>query len=126
MSHENDQSKALLRAVVLVLLALSVLVIARQHRSFDAPYPDIHASSDPRVIERGRHLAYGLAHCATCHGDPTQHAALDAGQEVALTGGHTWHLPIGAFARQATSRPIARQASVATAIPSLRASFATA
>jgi mono/diheme cytochrome c family protein len=34
----------------------------------DAPYPEgIVASTDPNVIERGRYLVHGPAHCAQCH-----------------------------------------------------------
>ncbi len=87
-------------ASVLVLVAL---VYVRQSRTFDAPYPDIAASTDPNVIERGRYLAYGLAHCVDCHGDPKQKSARTSGQEIPLTGGHEWKLPIATvYARNIT------------------------
>jgi mono/diheme cytochrome c family protein len=75
------------------LLAGTVLV--RQHRTFDAPYPDLHASQDPAVIARGKYLAYGLAHCVDCHGDPRQRKAKEAGELIELSGGHEWRLPFG-------------------------------
>ncbi len=34
----------------------------------DAPGPVIAASADPAVIERGRYLFHGPAHCTQCHG----------------------------------------------------------
>jgi mono/diheme cytochrome c family protein len=76
------------------VLALVALVFVRHDRKFDAPYPNITASQDPEVIARGRYLAYGLAHCVDCHGDPKAKAARAAGEEVALIGGQEWHLPI--------------------------------
>ncbi len=68
----------------------------RQHRTFEAPYPTIKASQDPKVIERGRYLAYGLAHCVDCHGEQLQ-SKRQPGQEVPLTGGAEFHLPFGVF-----------------------------
>ena len=84
---------ALLGAVLLFVAATA----ARQHRTFTAPYPAIAASRDPAVIERGRYLVFGPAHCADCHGDPSQRAAMEAGQEVPLSGGMQFNLPVGTF-----------------------------
>ena len=81
----------------LLAAGLTVAVAARQHRTFEAPYPDIHASRDPAVIERGRYLAFGLAHCADCHATPGSEAALAAGREVPLSGGREFRLPVGVF-----------------------------
>lgn len=79
-------------ALVLVLgsTALAVAVAVRQNRYFDAPYPEINASKDPDVIARGRYLALGPAHCASCH-------ATTEGPEPALDGGLAFRLPIGTF-----------------------------
>lgn len=33
----------------------------------NTPYPDLSATTDPAVIERGRYLALGPAHCNQCH-----------------------------------------------------------
>jgi mono/diheme cytochrome c family protein len=69
---------------VAVVLVLAVVTVAlRQNRTFDAPYPDIHASADPAVIERGRYLVTGPAFCTACHG------------EIDLAGGPAFRLPIG-------------------------------
>ncbi len=71
-------------AVTLVLCTtgLAIAVVVRENRTFDAPYPDIHASTDPAVIERGRYLVTGPAHCVDCHG-------------ANLAGGTAFHLPAG-------------------------------
>jgi len=87
--------------IVLVLgtSAFAALVAARQNRKFDAPYPDIKASSDPAVIARGRYLALGPAHCIGCH-------ASNQDPEPALAGGIAFHLPVGPFdARNVTPAP---------------------
>src|SRR5262245_33540875 len=83
-------------------LTLAVAAAARrvtplhhQPRRFPAPLPDIHASRDPAVIERGRYLVRGAGHCADCHSAPEQHAALEAGADVPLTGGFEFRLPVG-------------------------------
>lgn len=90
--------KLLVGAAGTLALAASALAIAtavRADRHFEAPTPDIHASQDPTVIERGRYLVRGAAHCADCHGAPDQRAALEAGQDVALSGGFQFVLPFG-------------------------------
>jgi mono/diheme cytochrome c family protein len=62
--------------------AFAVAVVARENRTFDAPYPDIHASTDPAVIARGEYLVRGPAHCVACHTDD-------------LRGGGKFVLPVG-------------------------------
>jgi mono/diheme cytochrome c family protein len=76
------------------LLSLAAVAVAvGSSWRYDAPFPALHASSDPAVIERGRYLAHGPAHCVTCHGDPAQKGRKDAD----LTGGMVFDLPIGTF-----------------------------
>lgn len=72
------------------------MVVLRANRTFDAPYPDIHASTDPAVIARGRYLVTGAAFCTSCHGqlDPATSAPV-LEVEPHLTGGIAFHLPIG-------------------------------
>src|SRR5512139_2280403 len=78
--------------VLALVLAGAVFVAAREHRTFDAPVPDIRASRDPAVVARGRYLARGAAHCADCHGAP---GSDDPGRP--LSGGKEFHLPVGVF-----------------------------
>ena len=80
-----------------LIAGVAVLTAVRLDRKLDAPYPEIQASRDPAVIERGRYLVRGAAHCADCHGAPDQRAALEAGQDVPLSGGFEFHLPVGTF-----------------------------
>ena len=76
---------------------LAIATVVRQHRTFEAPYPAIASSVDPAVIARGRYLVFGAGHCADCHGDPAARAALEAGGEIALSGGMEFKLPVGTF-----------------------------
>jgi len=60
---------------------------ASMAKVYDVPIPVVARSSDPAIIERGRHLAEGIAGCANpeCHGTD-------------LSGGRTLQLgPIGFF-----------------------------
>lgn len=76
-------------------LGLTLAVALRQNRQFSAPYPQLEASRDPAVVERGRYLVRGLGHCVDCHADPRDRARL--GQDAPLVGGHAWELPVGKF-----------------------------
>ena len=72
----------------------------------DAPYPEIEATDDPEVIERGEYLVHHVAHCSACH----QHRAPDfdfseAGYDfdpsVPMAGGYAIKAgPFGTFYAQ--------------------------
>lgn len=81
--------------LLMVIVTMAAYAEVQWDRTFEAPYPQIFASGDPAVIERGRYLAYGPAHCAACHTPPEAHAALDRGEEVPMVGGYEWQLPLG-------------------------------
>lgn len=83
-------------AVVLSLGVVgSVATYVRANRKVDAPYPNIHASTDPAVIERGRYLVEGPAHCGECHGALEPRAVSRIGRP--LIGGQEFELPVGTF-----------------------------
>ncbi|MEA2465222.1 MAG: hypothetical protein QOJ98_2969 [Acidobacteriota bacterium] len=86
-------------AVVAALAVILVVVVeVRSRRTFDAPYPDIHASADPQVIARGAYLAYGPAHCVNCHTQgAAQKAAVEQGATPPLSGGNRFSFPPGTF-----------------------------
>lgn len=82
--------------ILLVLIAgLSVTVALRQNLKYNAPYPNLHASTDSAVLARGKYLVYGPAHCADCHSPVGTDSLVNAGQEVELSGGKQFDLPIG-------------------------------
>jgi len=74
-----------------LVAGLALVVTVLSLRRYQASLPALHASQDPALIERGRYLAFGPAHCVTCHGAP------GATGEVPLSGGMAFDLPIGAF-----------------------------
>ena len=81
--------------LLFIILGLSVTIASRQNLHYDAPYPNIHASTDTAVIARGRHLAYSSAHCIDCHQTGNSDSLIALGQDVPLTGGFTFKLPLG-------------------------------
>lgn len=83
--------KLLLLAFGGFAVASTVLVVWGESRRYDAPYPDVHASTDPAAIARGGYLVNGPLHCSACHGDPAAH-----GDKAApLSGGIEYPLPLG-------------------------------
>ena len=80
----------------LLVTGVAGLTWARQSRHFSVKQLEIHASSDPAVVERGRYLVQGPAHCADCHG-----ARSPSGEPpeatAALSGGYEFNLPVGVF-----------------------------
>jgi mono/diheme cytochrome c family protein len=85
----------LLGLVVLGVVGIGAMAQARWDRTFDVPEPVVHASSDPEVIESGRYLVFGPAHCSYCHSPKEHWPRLDAGEEIPLIGGYEMKLPIG-------------------------------
>jgi mono/diheme cytochrome c family protein len=85
--------------VVSVLIVCgAVFVLVRQNLRFDdTPYPDVAASNDSAVVERGRYIVRVVAPCAGCHGDPSQRAAYASGADVPLVGGVVFDIPPGKF-----------------------------
>jgi len=81
--------------ILSLLLVFVILVFALQNKRFDAPYPNLHATNDSAMIERGRYLAYGPAHCSGCHTPLADEEKVINGEEVAFKGGRPFELPIG-------------------------------
>ncbi|HEY6899655.1 MAG TPA: cytochrome c [Puia sp.] len=82
--------------VILLLVAtITLVILCRQNLHYTAPYPDITASTDSALIERGRHLVFGPAHCINCHNNSNPDSLIEKGKEVALSGGYAFRLPVG-------------------------------
>ena len=83
--------------IVLLFLVASLLLTVeiRQHRKFDAPYPDIKATTDSAVIAKGRNLVSGAAHCASCHASKDNGQFNNDSGDPPLSGGNRFDLPIG-------------------------------
>jgi mono/diheme cytochrome c family protein len=82
-------------SIAALALILVVVVLVRSNRKFDAPYPDIHASSDPKMIARGAEIVYGAGHCVNCHTSDVERASVKAGGTPLLAGGNLFALPLG-------------------------------
>ena len=82
--------------VLLVIIAgISITAAGRQNLKYEAPYPDIRASSDSTIIARGRHLVLNVAHCVGCH-SPANVDSIDFNKTgLPLTGGRLFDLPLG-------------------------------
>jgi mono/diheme cytochrome c family protein len=80
--------------LLLIISGLFVTVMARQNLKFDAPLPQIKASTDTNVIKRGKELIFGPAHCADCHSKVNADSLMALGQEVPLSGGYLFDLGI--------------------------------
>ncbi len=80
--------------IVLLVAGLLILINTRYTRTFEAPYPAITASTDSALIARGRHLAYGPAHCSYCHAPTSEINRTEAGEEVPLSGGFDFFYPL--------------------------------
>lgn len=78
-----------------VIVLFVITVFARSNRSFDAPYPNITASTDSAVIARGFHIVTGPAHCTGCHFAKEDMDKALAGDVVELKGGFEFILPFG-------------------------------
>src|SRR5262245_41620961 len=92
--------KALLIVGCLLLVCIgggAIFVGSRQNLRFDPPYPNIVASPDSAVIERGRYIVRDVAPCASCHAEPSQRKASSTGADVPLAGGYVFDIPPGQF-----------------------------
>ncbi len=84
--------------LVMLVVVLFGYVQLTWNKTYDAPYPDIAASNDSAVIERGKYLAYGMAHCASCHVPMDKIMDVEKGQQIPLSGGWEEEVPgLGTF-----------------------------
>jgi len=80
-----------------ILLLVTITVAMRQNLKFDAPYPEISATTDSAVIARGKEIIIGPAHCATCHSIKNPDSLLDLGKEPIMSGGFEFKFELGSF-----------------------------
>lgn len=80
--------------IILIVLFAGLLAFIQftYNKTFEAPYPDISASTDSLMIARGKYLAFGPAHCGTCHVPMNKIKDVENGEIIPLSGG--WELPI--------------------------------
>ena len=80
-----------------IIILLIISVYAMYSNKFEAPLPTIQASTDSSIIARGKYLAYGPMHCASCHVPMDKIADVEKGIEVPMTGGWELDIPPGTF-----------------------------
>jgi len=98
--------KILLIIFVVLVAGIVTYALTSYKKTFEAPYPQISASQDSAVIARGKYLALGPAHCAHCHAPMSELGKVDAGEEVPLSGGFNFVIPLGTlYAPNITSDP---------------------
>lgn len=81
--------------LLVFIIGFVVFVLIRSNRTYDAPYPEITASTDPGVIARGEYLVYGPAHCVDCHAPISEFSNVRMGKKVPLSGGMDFVIPPG-------------------------------
>ncbi len=87
----------LLSIIVLVVVSLLIYINTGYDIVHDQEYPQLSASTDSAVIARGKYLAYGPAHCASCHMPMDKMEEVDKGAEFPLSGGWELQIPPGSF-----------------------------
>ncbi|MBR9998224.1 MAG: cytochrome c [Cyclobacteriaceae bacterium] len=77
-----------LSALLLIIAGFVIYISTAWDKKYELPYPDLTASTDSAVIERGRYLVHGPAHCSSCHVSSIKELVLsDQGANVPLKGG---------------------------------------
>lgn len=85
----------ILIGIILFLIVIVIYVFIGSSKTFDAPYPEITAGTDSALIARGKYLAYGPAHCASCHIPMENIPDVERGNELPLSGGWEFKIPPG-------------------------------
>jgi mono/diheme cytochrome c family protein len=80
--------------VVVAAIGITVYVWRTWDRLYQIPLPDIHASSDPALIQRGEYLVFGPAHCVECHSPSfAEFQTIANGNRPPLSGGVAFAAP---------------------------------
>lgn len=97
MAKTLNMIRKLILAILFVIVFFVLFVQFSWNKKFKAPYPDIKASTDSMVIERGKYLAYGPAHCGTCHVPMDKITEVENGSLMPLVGGWEFSILPGVF-----------------------------
>lgn len=85
-------------SALILIVGVSVTIMFRQHLTYDAPYPNIQASTDIAIIEKGKHITLVTKGCVHCH-SPINNvdSLLKMGEEPSLAGAKRVETPFGTF-----------------------------
>lgn len=86
-----------LAVLAVVIIGLVLFVFISGNKTFEAPTPEVTASKDTAIIARGKYLAFGPAHCASCHTPMDRKGDIDKGITMPLQGGWELTIPPGTF-----------------------------
>ncbi len=91
---------SLLAVIVLAVAAFYLYVETTWDKKYNWPGPPLTVSKDSAVIEHGRYLVNGPAHCISCHvANFDDFVAADQGRDVPLRGGVIFPMgPLGTMA----------------------------
>jgi len=92
--------KIILKIMAGIAILLAVILIYVQlawNKKYEAAYPEISASTDSALIARGKYLAFGPAHCGSCHIPMDKYMEVENGLEIPLSGGWTLKIPPGTY-----------------------------
>lgn len=81
--------------ILVLVIVFSTVVAFLQNKKYDAPYPDVKASSDTSVIAQGKYLFYGPAHCMDCHSNKNDYPQITETELIPPTGNFRFELPVG-------------------------------
>jgi len=95
--------KKILFTVLILLIIIIISIVGFVYLSYDKnynteyPVADLNVASDSLMIEKGRYLATGPAHCVDCH-IPIELVLENEGQnELPMSGGFGIEIPPGKF-----------------------------
>ncbi|MFQ5568290.1 MAG: c-type cytochrome [Rhodothermales bacterium] len=77
------------------LIAVLLAGCAASRDAFDVSDTPISATTDATVIARGRYLAYGPAHCVSCHTPDGPSTSFEPEETPPLVGGYPFRFPGG-------------------------------
>ena len=86
-----------LALIAVLITGLILFIFSTWDKTHDVPLPNITASQDSLVIARGKYLAFGPAHCGTCHVPMDKIREVENGLEIPLSGGLEFNTPAGTF-----------------------------
>ena len=83
--------------VLLFVIGVYSYVELSWKKTYDAPLPDIKASTDSAIIAHGKHLVTGPAHCISCHVPMDKFREAERGVDMPLSGGWELNIPPGIY-----------------------------
>ena len=85
--------------IVVVVVGFLTFVLTSYNKTYNDTYPvsDLKVPADSALIERGKYLALGPAHCIDCHAPHEKLQNREKEEEIHLTGGFGLEVPPGKF-----------------------------